>query len=149
MHVKPELLISLSAKKRLSLEGMSLFQKCGVKGLMWRIMNAVEMTSTFSTKFIVRGSYCYDCSPADLWVVHNSATNFLWSVAHLGLSLNLSKWTVKWQSMCRSELKVLKGIYKMYGQIPMQIWSHDDAKDNVRFLCLELLLEGVHVLMPT
>ena len=29
MHVKPELLISLSAKKRLSLEGMSLFQKCG------------------------------------------------------------------------------------------------------------------------
>jgi hypothetical protein len=29
MRVKPELLISLAAKKRLSLEGMSLFKKCG------------------------------------------------------------------------------------------------------------------------
>jgi len=32
-------------------------------------------------------------------------------------------------------------------KIPMQIWSHDGAKYNVISLYLELLLEGIHVLM--
>lgn len=30
-------------------------------------------------------------------------------------------------------------IQNVCGQIPMQIWSHDGAKDNVISLCLELL----------
>jgi len=44
---------------------------------------------------------------------------------------------------------VQENIQNVRGQIPVWIWSHDGAKDNVSSLCLELLLEAVHVLMPT
>lgn len=116
LHVKPEILFLLSDNKRVKSGSYVTVSKLYKWKDQWKIMNIVEMPCTSSTKFIVRGCYFYYCSPhleSCEWynVVQRNA---VWSLAQVGASLNLAQWTLKWQSMCWSELKVQEGIYKMY-----------------------------------
>ena len=135
----------------LSLEGMSVFQSCRAE----KIMKNHECSAN-GLHFYYRINFnrmlvlWLFTAHVELWVVHCSSANSFIICGMSGCILESCRVKCEMAEHVLVRAKSVQGnIQNLCGQIPMQIWSHDGAKDNVTSLCLELLLEVVHVLMPT
>ena len=119
-------------KRELSLEGMSVFRRCGVEKIMKNHEYSANGLHVYYIIYFERMLFLWlFTAHAELWVVHYSSSNSFIVCGMSGCILESCRVNCEVAEHVLIRAKSVQGNTRsVCGHIPVQIWSHDGAKDN-------------------